>query len=338
VDNTSISSYYGPSDATIVYEGSLDGTQSTMDVVFSTPYTYNGGNLLVGFYNTVKGSSYFIDATFSGETVSGACIAGYNNSSLGNVGASQKSFIPKTKFTFTPGNNRCPKPKNLAATNVANTSATLSWMQNGDADHWDVFYTDNPNYVPVSNTHPQLANIGTNPFTLTGLPVGRTYYAYVRANCGDEESEWSDPCVFLLAEQECPKPTDLEVTGITSNAATFSWTAVGEGQDWEIQYKKADGTDYIGVIGTITNPYTLQGLEHSHGYVARVRAICGDDSYSDWLVTTFYTDCSSITLPYVYGFEDVEGGDFPPCWSRYSNIGTVANIVKVTNWGAYSAN
>ena len=45
VDNTSISSYYGPSDATIVYEGSLDGTQSTMDVVFSTPYTYNGGNL-----------------------------------------------------------------------------------------------------------------------------------------------------------------------------------------------------------------------------------------------------------------------------------------------------
>ena len=336
VDYTSISSYYGPSDATIVYEGSLDGTQSTMDVVFNTPYTYNGGNLLVGFYNTANGSSN--NATFSGEYVSGACVSGYNYSNLGNVSASQKNFIPTTTFTFTSGNTTCPMPKNLTATNVANTSATLSWTQNGDADHWDVFYTDNPDYVPVSNTHPQFANVDANPYTLTGLPVGRTYYAYIRANCGDEVGEWSDPCVFSLAEQECAKPTGLEASGITTNAATLSWTATGEGQNWEIQYKKADETDFIDVAGTITNPYTLQGLEPSHGYLVRVRAICGNDSYSDWLETTFFTDCNPITLPYVYGFEDVEGGDFPPCWSRYSNIGTVANIVKVTNYGAYSAN
>lgn len=336
VNATSINSYYGPEGATIVYEGPLDGSQSTMDIAFTTNYTYHGGNLLVGVYQIAN--TYFVaNIQFWGQTVSGASVQG-TGSSLGNVSCNQRNFIPKTTFTFTPSNNSCRKPKNLAATNVANTSATLSWMQNGDADHWDVFYTDNPNYEPRANTHPQFANITDNPITITGLPSGRTYYVYVRANCGDEVSEWSDPCVFLLAEQECPKPTDLEVTGITSNAATLSWTAVGEGQDWEIQYKKADETDYIDVIGTITNPYTLQGLEHSHGYMARVRAICGDDSYSDWLETTFYTDCSSITLPYVYGFEDVEGGDFPPCWSRYSNIGTVANIVKVTNWGAYSAN
>ena len=336
VDNPLISSYYGTSGATIVYEGSLDASQSMMEIAFTTNYTYHGGNLLVGVYQ-IQSTYFYANIQFWGQTVSGACVQG-NGNSLANVSCTQRNFIPKTTFTYTPSNNTCPKPKNLTATNVANNSATLSWTQKGDVDHWDVFYTDSPSYVPVSNTHPQFANIGTNPFTLTGLPVGRTYYAYVRANCGNEVSEWSDPCVFTLAEQECTKPTNLVASGITTNAAILSWTAIGDGQNWEIQYKKADETNYIDVAGTITNPYTLQGLEPSHGYLARVRAVCGNDSYSDWLETTFFTDCNPITLPYIYGFEDVEGGDFPPCWSRYSNIGTVANIVKVTNWGAYSAN
>ena len=37
VDDPHISSYYGTSGATIVYEGPLDGSQSTMDVTFTTP-------------------------------------------------------------------------------------------------------------------------------------------------------------------------------------------------------------------------------------------------------------------------------------------------------------
>ena len=513
VDDPHISSYYGTSGSTIVYEGPLDGSQSTMDVTFTTPYTYHGGNLLVGFYKP-EGSSAWVNVEFYGETVSGACVQGYNFSSFGAVTTNQRNFIPKTTFTYTAANNTCPKPKNLAISNVTNTSATLSWTQTGDASYWDVFYTDNPNYKPTAYTHPQFANVTDNPFTMTGLPSGRTYYVYVRANCGDEVGDWSSPCTFLFAEQitlndgtatnqyvpvagyyvsysntygefvlpatdlqglvhaeirqltfytdsptdvswgelyyvltlsegdftefntttsfgqgqqcfsgkisvignemtltfsdpyvyeggnllfyyytykpgtvsnvrtnwlgmttqntpgygsshykyytssgayystegmqsflpkttiyyafpECVKPKGFEASDITPNTATLSWTALGEGQNWEIQYRKADETDYTTVEGAITNPYTLQGLEPSHGYVARVRAVCGNDSYSDWLETTFYTDCTPITLPYSYGFEDVEGGGFPPCWTRYSTIEGLPRVNEST-YGTYT--
>jgi len=108
VYNTTISAYYGPEDATIVYEGTLDATGSTMDVVFSNDYTYEGGNLLVGVYQTVKGN--WKGATFAGETVTGACVQGYSSSSLGGVSASQKNFIPKTTFTYEPASTGCDMP------------------------------------------------------------------------------------------------------------------------------------------------------------------------------------------------------------------------------------
>ena len=45
VENSAISAFAGP--GTVVYEGTLDGTGSEMVINFTTPYTYDGGNLLV---------------------------------------------------------------------------------------------------------------------------------------------------------------------------------------------------------------------------------------------------------------------------------------------------
>ena len=56
VESASISAFSGTTGATMVYQGSLDGTQSTMNINFTTTYEYSGGNLLVGVYNTNKGS------------------------------------------------------------------------------------------------------------------------------------------------------------------------------------------------------------------------------------------------------------------------------------------
>lgn len=317
VDNPTISSYYGTTGATIVYEGSLSASQSTMDVTFTTNYTYHGGNLLVGVYKPGGNVSFASGMKFWGKTVSGACVQGDAFSEYGSVSCTQQNFIPRTTFTYSANNSSCPKPKNLTATDVAATSATLSWTQNGDADHWDVFYIDNPNYEPRSYTHPQFTNIDANPFTLNGLSSGCTYYAFVRVNCGDEVGDWSNPCMF---SPECEQPSGLEVGNVTTQSATLSWTASGGEQDWEIQYRKYDEVDYATVEEAITNPFTLQGLESSSGYVVRVRAVCSADSYSDWTETYFSTDCLPITLPYSYGFEDVAEEGFPPCWSSYSTI------------------
>ena len=99
VADATISAYAGP--GTVVYEGLLDGTAETMTIDFATPYTYNGGNLLIGFYQTTTGN--YKSVSWAGETVSGASISGYSYSSLDEVTATQRDFLPMVTFDYVIG-------------------------------------------------------------------------------------------------------------------------------------------------------------------------------------------------------------------------------------------
>ena len=138
VGSASISAFSGTTGATMVYEGSLNGTQSTLNINFTTPYSYGGGNLLVGVYNTVKGS--WKSASFYGETVSNAAVQGHSGTSLAAVSAAQQNFIPKTTFTYTPGVVPNPKPTNLAVSDITAHSAKASWTGNEDAQSYNLRY------------------------------------------------------------------------------------------------------------------------------------------------------------------------------------------------------
>ena len=101
ISGTILNAYKGSDNATIVYEGGLDGTGETMNVEFTNPYVYQGGNLLIGVYCTATGS--YKSISFKGTTVDGASVQGYSESSLDAVTCNQRNFIPKTTFTYTPG-------------------------------------------------------------------------------------------------------------------------------------------------------------------------------------------------------------------------------------------
>ncbi len=120
VDNTTLAAYSGTEGATSVYTGTLDATGSIMTINFGSTYKYNGGNLLVGIYQT--GTGNYKSATFYGETVSGASLYGYNSSSLSSVSTNQGNFIPKTTFIYTPGT---PKAK-MVVTPTALDFGTIS--------------------------------------------------------------------------------------------------------------------------------------------------------------------------------------------------------------------
>ena len=104
VDYTSISNYETKASCTTVYSGFLNiiSTESggEMTIYFDTPFTYNGGNLLVGFEN-IEDTSYKV-IRFYGQTVSGASISGASTSSTGTIPATQQNFIPKTSFGYLP--------------------------------------------------------------------------------------------------------------------------------------------------------------------------------------------------------------------------------------------
>lgn len=86
------------SSSTTVYTGELSITDNTMTVTFTTPYTYQGGNLLVEFDNLVKGS--YASSHWYGETVEGASVSGYSYGTFDEINATSRDFIPKTTFLF----------------------------------------------------------------------------------------------------------------------------------------------------------------------------------------------------------------------------------------------
>ena len=135
---STISAFEPKSSATIVYSGTLSivstGSGGEMTINFSTPYTYNGGSLLVGIENTARGG--FKNIYFYGQTVNGASISGSNSSGLEYVQPTQQNFIPKTTFGYTP--YFCSRPIGLTATNITPNSAVLEWT--GYQDSYTVQY------------------------------------------------------------------------------------------------------------------------------------------------------------------------------------------------------
>ena len=185
VDATTISNYYGTTGATTVYEGPLDGTKSTMDIEFTTHYLYHGGNLLVGVYQTTKGTDN--SATFIGSTASNASIFGMNDSNLDNVSINYENFIPKTTFDYYyETNSACPMPQNLTVTDIDFWDATVSWTS--DAAQWDLRYksTYDSNWIRVEGlTSP------TYSFNELLNYSGTKYEVQVRSNCGTGSvSDW----------------------------------------------------------------------------------------------------------------------------------------------------
>lgn len=139
VNYTSISAYETKASSNIVYQGKLTiAANGETTITFTTPFTYNGGNLLIGTEN--QSAAGWNNVTFYGQTVNGASIAASSSTSTASVSATQQNFIPKTTFTYTPGVVPNPKPTNLAVSDITAHSAKASWTGNEDAQSYNLRY------------------------------------------------------------------------------------------------------------------------------------------------------------------------------------------------------
>ena len=89
----------------------------------------------------------------------------------------------------------CPEPQinSLTATNITLTSADLSWVANGSETSWNIEYGAS-GFSQGSGT---IINVGSNPYTLTGLSSSTNYDYWVQADCGsDGQSYWVGPLSF----------------------------------------------------------------------------------------------------------------------------------------------
>ena len=141
VETTTLSGFVGTEGATVVWEGAVDATDASgvLALEFTQAYTYNGGNLLIGVYQTGKGT--YKNGAFYGTEVTGASVSGYNSSSIDNCSATQRNFVPKTTLTYTPGEGPVYyKPTNLQVTDITPNSAKVTWEAGSNETSWNVEY------------------------------------------------------------------------------------------------------------------------------------------------------------------------------------------------------
>ena len=172
------------SGATLVYEGPLDGTGATMEIVFTQGYTYGGGNLLISVYETETGS--WKAATFSGTTVTGASVSNYSYSGFEDVSATYRDFLPKTTFTYAPiGGVVYHKPKHLAASDITTNSATITWDAGDDETSWGVEYKK-----AADEEWTSAGTVTEKTITLDALDNGVKYDVRVKSIYANGESGW----------------------------------------------------------------------------------------------------------------------------------------------------
>lgn len=187
VSAATLSGWQDVSTATTVYEGSLDGTQSTMTIEFTTPFTYNGGNLLLEIASLTEGT--YKSAYFSGITSTGASWQGNNGSSVAAITGSARNFIPKTTFTFTGGQPiTCRSVSNLVFSNLTANSVDLTWA---DLNNTGATYS-------IYNGEQLLGTVaaGVYSYSVTGLEGNTVYTLSVVANCSDADASAAKSVTF----------------------------------------------------------------------------------------------------------------------------------------------
>lgn len=131
--------------------------------------------------------------------------------------------------------------------------------------------------------------------------------------------------VTIEASNEClapPRPRVLEV----DSAAHVAWDTYYQNAAVELEYGLAGFAIGTGERMTATaeeHDRWLSGLLPGTAYDVYVRQECAGGGWSEWSEPlTFHTYCSTLTLSdsviFIENFEELQPGDFPECWLRFS--------------------
>jgi uncharacterized protein YjdB len=241
-------------------------SDGTMEVSFSSNYTYNGGNLLIsigGYGSNYKSTSWY------GVNTNNAGV--YGNQSYSNSGSipttsTMVSFAPKTTITYIPGSTPYLTLNPTSATVLTGFTETLT------ASYGNVTGTPSITYTSSNNSVATVSGSGTSA-TVTGVAPGT---ATITASMTYEGEPYTATCEITVEDPSYCTPTPSSVDGKGITTLTF-----GSG-DYEVNNSNSNGlpssspyyADYTSMVGgyepgetaTVTITYsTGTGTVYSYG-------------------------------------------------------------------------
>jgi hypothetical protein len=239
------------SDMEEVYSGNVSISGNQMVITLDTPFDYGNGNLKVGFEMTTKGTAPSTYNWYGISAVGNVSIYSYLYNS-GTATSGLSSFLPKMTITSLPQVATVKKPKNLDDTATTTTTATLGWTNGSDETAWQIAYSTDTDFDP--DTEGTKVAADANPFTLTELTAGTTYYAYVRAKKAEEYSDWSNKADF----------TTLAATPVIELSATnhnFGLVSDADAQALTLTISNTGGAALTGLTVTASSGFAVTDAE-----------------------------------------------------------------------------
>lgn len=184
---------------TQVWTGTVTFSNNEWSISFATPFTYNGGNLLLDIVTTTGSWS---SGTFYGITMTNASY--YQYDSWGSLTGGSQNFVPKTEFTHTIPMLSCYRPANLTASNITSSSIDIAWV-----DTMNTSATYSIDYWKHGGDTNTVTSNGTS-YSFTGLDANSLYHFAVKAVCSSSDESLALNGSFSTA---CGGSTcDLSVT------------------------------------------------------------------------------------------------------------------------------
>ena len=175
----------------------------------------------------------------------------------------------------------CPPVADLTVDSMSIDWAQISWTDMGSGTAWVVEY-DTVDFVPGSGNASVIDNATDSNYYMSDLEAGRTYYVYVRADCGSDTSIFEGFTVTTLASL----PATVPYTCDFEDNLTNGWDFVQNGQHnyWMV----GNATNNGGTKSMyVTNNGSANSYDGSASYSFAIRTFnltdAGEYAYSyDW--------------------------------------------------------
>lgn len=280
---TDLSSGFSTVALDTVYAGNLVVTSGVFSFDFTTPYTYNGGNLIVEILTTGATGNWF------GSSNQGC----YGMDSIGSTYSSMStpnytSFLPKTTFTEAP---TCFPVINLAATSVTSTGLTLTWSDDVNSSATYTIYN-------MADTTVVASAISGTTYTISNLDANTLYTYGVAADCGGGDVA---SIVTLSVRTSCAAytaPYTWDFEDMPTDAAPLCWNKVGTGSANVLSSTSNThgGSKYLRFSGSTSNLVVLPEFSDDISDL-QIRFWTRPESYTN-------TNCGTFSVGYVTDAND----------------------------------
>ncbi len=232
-------------------------------------------------------------------------------------------------FTTLACNNACLAPTGLTASNVTQSSATISWSSISTTGLFNVQYT------AAGTTQTVTMNNVSSPVNITGLSCNTPYIFQVQAICINPNgvttlSPWSAPFTVLThaCQNTCPAPINLSASNISASGAVLSWTAnTTIPSSFNLRYRITTSTAWNNV-NNVSSPWQLGGLICNTTYVWQVQNVCfsssGTTTLSPWsALHTFTAAACPVVCPAPAGLTttNISGNSATLNWNTVAGAG-----------------